>query len=257
MTSATSSRLTLPAGTFASPCPTSTTLPRGLGVSSRLPGRTTVYGTPHSRTARSPRSCHLIVIESTALRSTAMGSAGWYPTDMPVTRTKRRTVPAFAAAVASLATPRKLTAAGCVTSFVSGAPSPMTSPILLILCAPKHATTWVHPSRAAASAASPFGPGSVTSPRASSTVPGGHASRSAVAAFEDGSRVSTRHLAPADASRRTTRAPTRPAPPTTRTSSSPSRSRRAGAGAASGAASGAVGASADAANRRVRTSDDG
>ena len=44
-----------------------------------------------------------------------------------------RTVPALAAAVASLATRPELTAAGCVTSFDSRAPSPTMSPILLIL----------------------------------------------------------------------------------------------------------------------------
>ena len=120
------------------------------------------------------------------------------------------------------------------------------SVILLSRCAPKHATTWVHPAIAAASAASPSGPSSVTSPRVSSTVPGGHASRSDDAALDEGSRVSTRHRHPDEVRRVTILRPTRPAPPTTRTSSSPFRSSFAGA-----AASGAAVASDAAANVRV------
>jgi hypothetical protein len=64
----------------------------------------------------------------------------------------------------------------------------------------------------------------VTSPRVSSTVPGGHASRSDDAALDEGSRVSTRHRHPDEVRRVTILRPTRPAPPTTRTSSSPFRS---------------------------------
>jgi hypothetical protein len=36
-----------------------------------------------------------MVIESTVFSSTAIMWKGGYPTDVPVTRTKRRTVPAF------------------------------------------------------------------------------------------------------------------------------------------------------------------
>ena len=86
---------------------------------------------------------------------------------MPVTLTKRRTVPASAAIFASLATPRKFTAAGWAGSVTCGPGLANASASGLVTrCAPKHATTRVHPRTASTNS---VGSSSVTSPRAIST----------------------------------------------------------------------------------------
>ena len=167
---------------------------------------------------------------------------GGYPADMPVTRTKRRTVPARAHASASLATPRWFTAAGWRSSVALGprASSKRNSASLglEILCAPKHATTRVHPATAASMRA---GSSSVTSPCTISAP----SARSATEAADDGSRVMTRVATPIERSVVTSLVPTRPAPPTTSTSSPASGTGRP-AGTASGDASSRDASSRDA-----------
>jgi hypothetical protein len=174
-----------------------------------------------------------MVIESTALSATATKSNGAYPADIPVTRTKRRTVPDRAHASASLSTPRWFTAAGWVLSHTFGprvsSKRNSASLGLEILCAPKHATTRVHPATAASISSKSS---SVTSPRTISAP----SSLSAAEAADDGSRVTTRVATPIERSVVTSLVPTRPAPPTTSTSSSASGTGRP-AGTAAGDAS--------------------
>ena len=149
-------------------------------------------------------------MESTALSMTAMMCAGGVPDRHAGDADESSDGSGGDGGVDQRWTPRWLTAGwvGSVSRRFA-----KRSPILEMRCAPKHATTRVHPATARASGA---GSGSVTSP---GTISAPRAASSA-ATGEWTSRVMTRTRTPIAARRRTTRAPTRPAPPTTSTSSS-------------------------------------